>query len=287
MSAAAMMMTTCSPSAAVRPKARLSASSSPSAAAQRGLTTTTNGRRDVSVSVSLSRPRFRSSVATANSIVVRASAAGDDSAAPSPSLSAPPVDSAAGAPSPGVGAGKASKKGDKKSAKAAKSPPPLQKPKRRKAKTGEKKVEVPPTAAEIAASEKYDAMLAEGGIVYEVFIRAKGPNQWFPVGPMAVKQDWMIVPEMWNAEEAMKKAGFKMYPALMRAPCFGKVEYGYRERDDSKKVTEEEIRAQQGKLNPFEDVILLERPADGVGGPPQETFMDKLNKFMNPYGTGK
>jgi hypothetical protein len=81
---------------------------------------------------------------------------------------------------------------------------------------------VPPTAGEIAASEKYDAMLAEGSIVYEVFIRARGPNQWFPVGPMAVKQEWMIVPELWKAEEAMKKAGFKMYPALMNAPCFGK-----------------------------------------------------------------
>ena len=31
-------------------------------------------------------------------------------------------------------------------------------------------------------------MIAEGGIVYECFIRAKGPNQWFPLGPMAVKQ---------------------------------------------------------------------------------------------------
>ena len=47
---------------------------------------------------------------------------------------------------------------------------------------------MPPTEAEVASSAKYDAMLAEGSFVYEVFIRAKGPNQWFPVGPMAVKQ---------------------------------------------------------------------------------------------------
>ena len=66
--------------------------------------------------------------------------------------------------------------------------------------------------------------------MYECFIRAKGPQPVVPLGPMAVKQDWMIVPEMWKAEDAMKKAGFKMYPALMKAPCFGNVEYGYRPR---------------------------------------------------------
>ena len=104
---------------------------------------------------------------------------------------------------------------------------------------------------------------------------------------MAVKQDWMIVPEMWKAEDAMKKAGFKMYPALMRAPCFGNVEYGYRARDDEKKVTEEQIREAKGKLNPFEDVVLLEKPADGSAGPPSMGIMDRLNKWMNPYGTGK
>ena len=130
-------------------------------------------------------------------------------------------------------------------------------------------------------------MLEEGAIVYECFIRAKGPNQWFPLGPMAVKQDWMIVPEMWKAEADMKKAGYKMYPALLNAPCFGKVEYGYRVRDDAAKVTEDQIREAKGNLNPFEDVLLLERPADGVGAPPEPTLMEKLNKWMNPYGTGK
>jgi hypothetical protein len=168
---------------------------------------------------------------------------------------------------------RAAKKAEKLAKKAAASAAPLQKPKRRKAKTGQKKVDLPPTEAELRASAKYDAMVEEGGLVYECFIRAKGPNQWFPLGPMAVKQDWMIVPEMWKAEADMKKAGFKMYPALLNAPCFGKVEYGYRVRDDAAKVTE--------------DQLLLERPADGVGAPPEPTLMEKLNKWMNPYGTGK
>ena len=205
-------------------------------------------------------------------------------------------DQFASAPAPDVGSAPALKKKDaakqaKKQAKlerkANASAAPLQKPKRRKAKTGEKKVDLPPTEAELRASAKYDAMVEEGNAVYECFIRAKGPNQWFPLGPMAVKQNWMIVPEMWKAEADMKKAGFKMYPALMNAPCFGKVEYGYRVRDDANKITEEQIREAAGKLNPFEDVKLLEVPADGIAPLPEPSLVEKFNKWMNPYGTGK
>lgn len=204
------------------------------------------------------------------------------SSAPAPSLDA--------APTPGgMSKTQAAKLAAKQAKKAAKKPKKaqMQKPKRRKAPSGEKKVEMPPTEAELAASAKYDTMLEEGAIVYECFIRAKGPNQWFPVGPMAVKQDWMIVPEMWKAEADMKKAGFKMYPALLRAPCFGKVEYGYRVRDDAAKVTEEQIREAEGKLNPFEDVKLLEPNADGSGPSAEKSLMDKFNEWMNPFGTGK
>ena len=71
------------------------------------------------------------------------------------------------------------------------------------------------------------------------------------------------------------------------APCFGMVEYGYRVRADAAKVPEDQIREAKGNLNPFEDVLLLERPADGVGAPPEPTLMEKFNKWLNPYGTGK
>jgi len=50
-------------------------------------------------------------------------------------------------------------------------------------------------------------------------------------------------------------------------------------------VTEEEIREAGGKLNPFEDVVLLERAADGSDGAPAELrWKEKLDKWMNPYG---
>ena len=43
----------------------------------------------------------------------------------------------------------------------------------------------------------------------------------------------------------------------------------------------------KGTMNPFDDVVLLERPADGaaLGVPAELTLMDKFNKWMNPYGT--
>ena len=127
-------------------------------------------------------------------------------------------------------------------------------------------------------------MVEEGGLVYECFIRAKGPNQWFPLGPMAVKQDWMIVPEMWKAEADMKKAGFKMYPALLNAPCFGKVEYGYRVRDDAAKVTEDQIREAKGNLNPFEDGCWSPR---GRVGPPPSPPHGKAQQVDEPVRHGK
>jgi hypothetical protein len=77
----------------------------------------------------------RNVVSRRSSAITIARAAPDDSAAPAPSVSAPSIDA------PAV-KNTLAKKMAKKAAKDAKAPPPLQKPKRRKAKTGEKKVEV-------------------------------------------------------------------------------------------------------------------------------------------------
>lgn len=168
--------------------------------------------------------------------------------------------------------------------KKGKPMPKAQKPKRRKEKTGAPApVKATPTKAELEAEEKFDAIVAEGGAIFEVFIRARGPNQWFPVGPMAVKNPRSIKSEIWAAEEPLKRAGFRMYPKLLAFPANGNVEYGYRERDESKKMTEEEIRAGGGTKNPFEDVILLTKD-DGVStSTDQGSLIDKFKKMLNPY----
>ena len=116
-----------------------------------------------------------------------------------------------------------------------------------------------------------------------VFVRAAGPNQWFPVGPIAVERPRDVKKEIWNAEEPLRTAAFKMYPALAKPPAFGRVEYGYRERDESKKITEEEIRANKGKMNPFDDVILL-TAVDGDDTEKQdEGLFAKFKRALNPY----
>ena len=228
-------------------------------------------RRDVRVALK-ARSMMR-----ASTVAVRAGGENDgeaeamDKATMMPAASAAPAPAMQAAPAPEL-----TKKG--------KPMPKPQKPKRRKAKTGAPEpVKVAPTKAEIEAEEKFDAIVAEGGAIFEVFIRARGPNQWFPVGPMAVKNPRSIKSEIWAAEEPLKRAGFRMYPKLLAFPANGKVEYGYRERDESKKMTEEEIRAGGGTKNPFEDVILLTKD-DGVSTSTDEgSLIDKFKKMLNPY----
>ena len=135
----------------------------------------------------------------------------------------------------------------------------------------------------MAASERFDAIVAKGGAVFEVFACAAGPNQWFPVGPIAVERPRDVKKEIWKAEEPLRKAAFKMYPALAKPPAFGRIEYGYRERHESTKITEAEIRANKGKTNPFDDVILL-TAVDGDDTEKQdEGLFAKFKRALNPY----
>ena len=157
-----------------------------------------------------------------------------------------------------------------------------QKPRQRKPKTGAPPPPPPPTAKDLEMMSKFDDLEAGGGIKYEVFARAKGPNQWFPVGPMVVKEEWMIGKELWNAEEPLKRAALQMYPKLAAAPAFGKLEYGFR-RADKEKISEEEIRQGQGKVNPFDDVEVLKERSEYDGVAPEKTLLEKFNAWMNPY----
>ena len=171
---------------------------------------------------------------------------------------------------------------NKKNKKNKKSEYKPQKPRKRKAKTGSPRPPPPPTAKDLEMMSKFDELEADGGVKFEVFARAKGPNQWFPVGPMVVKEEWMIGKELWNAEEPLKRAALQMYPKLAAAPAFGNLEYGFR-RADAEKITEEEIRRGQGKVNPFDDVEVLKERSEYDGAAPERTLLQKFNAWMNPY----
>jgi len=193
-------------------------------------------------------------------------------------------DAQGSAPPPGMDKASSTRAPEMQLTKKGAPMPKAQKPQKRKAKTGAPPpVKIELTEAEKEAEKKFDDIVAAGGAIFEVFIRAKGPNQWFPVGPMAVKNPRSIKNEIWAAEEPLKKAGFRMYPKLLAFPASGKVEYGYRERDEAKKMTEEDIRAGAGTKNPFDDVILLTRD-DGVSTESdQGSILDKFKKMLNPY----
>jgi len=172
--------------------------------------------------------------------------------------------------------------------KRGKPKPKPQKPRQRKPK-GPRDApadSAPPSAADVEASSRYDDIVARGGVIYEVFARAAGPNQWFPVGPLAVENRKRVKQEIWNAEEPLRKAAFKMYPALAKPPAFGRLEYGYRERDEASKITEAEIREKKGERNPFDDVILLTRDDDSTTGEEENVFAkfaNSVKRALNPY----
>ncbi|OUS46736.1 hypothetical protein BE221DRAFT_191737 [Ostreococcus tauri] len=172
--------------------------------------------------------------------------------------------------------------------KRGKPMPERQKPRRRKPKTNgpTESKPAPPTAEELTASARYDDIVAAGGVVFEVFVRAKGPNQWFPVGPLAVKSPRAVKREIWAAEQPLRTAALKMYPALAKPPAFGNLEYGYRERDESSKITEAEIREKKGQKNPFDDVVLLTKEDDSSESEEESIFVKLSNSFkkaLNPY----
>ena len=171
--------------------------------------------------------------------------------------------------------------------KRGKPQPKPQKPRRRKPTSArETPADAPPSAADAEASSRYDEIVANGGVVFEVFARAAGPNQWFPVGPLAVASRRSVKREIWNAEEPLRKAAFKMYPALAKPPAFGRLEYGYRERDEASKITEAEIREKKGQRNPFDDVILLTRDDDSTTGEEENVFAkfaNSVKRALNPY----
>jgi len=128
---------------------------------------------------------------------------------------------------------------------------------------------------EMQKGDQFDEMAADGKPVYAVFVRAAGPNQWFPVGPMAVDNESSIVPAIFSAEKDIVSASLRMYPAMIPKAKDPGLQYGYRLRDGPQ-MTEDEIRAGG---NPFANVILATRKEAGL---PEEV---KSNDFFGGFKT--
>ena len=83
------------------------------------------------------------------------------------------------------------------------------------------------------ASKQYDKMKTDGLPEYEVYMRAKGTKQWFPVGAIAVRRSSQISRAIYSSQEDLLQGGFRAFPVLKKSK--DNLEYGYRlkgEKDD-------------------------------------------------------
>ncbi len=83
------------------------------------------------------------------------------------------------------------------------------------------------------ASKQYDKMKTDGLPEYEVYMRAKGTKQWFPVGAIAVRRSSQISRAIYHSEADLLQGAFRAFPVLKKSK--DNLEYGYRlkgEKDD-------------------------------------------------------
>ena len=83
------------------------------------------------------------------------------------------------------------------------------------------------------ASAQYDQMKTDGLPEYEVYVRAVGKKQWYPIGAIAVKRSSMVSRAIYHSEADLLQGAFRAFPVLKKSK--DNLEYGYRlkgEKDD-------------------------------------------------------
>lgn len=104
------------------------------------------------------------------------------------------------------------------------------------------------------ASKQYDKMKTDGLPEYEVYMRAVGSKQWFPVGAIAVRRSTQISRAIYHSEADLLQGAYRAFPVLKKNQ--GNLEYGYRlkgEKDDdielAKKQRDRSERGLLGAIN--------------------------------------
>jgi hypothetical protein len=82
------------------------------------------------------------------------------------------------------------------------------------------------TAERRAASQQYDEMKSAGIPEFEIYIRIRGKNNWFPVGAIAVKRTSLIHHAIYDNEAQLLQGAFRLFPVLRKNQ--DNLEYGYR-----------------------------------------------------------
>lgn len=98
------------------------------------------------------------------------------------------------------------------------------------------------------ASKQYDKMKTDGLPEYEVYMRARGTKQWFPVGAIAVRRSSQISRAIYHSEADLLQGAFRAFPVLKKSK--DNLEYGYRLKgekdDDIETATPQRDRSQRG-----------------------------------------
>lgn len=119
-----------------------------------------------------------------------------------------------------------------------------------------KKTPSPNAQKRQAAAKKLDEAKAEGLPQFLIFIRPpdkpKTPQNWMPVGEIAVKRSSAINYAIFANEAELKKGALRLYPKLIKFKT--EFEYGYRLKGDLYK-DEPISEAVRPAPNPFQSLI--------------------------------
>jgi hypothetical protein len=77
-----------------------------------------------------------------------------------------------------------------------------------------------------AASRQYNEMKKSGLPEFNIYVRIKGQENWFPAGSMTVNRSNQINQAMFEQEEELLKGVFRLFPKLRQHQ--NQLEYGYR-----------------------------------------------------------
>ncbi|MEL6351689.1 MAG: HHL1-like protein [Cyanobacteria bacterium J06627_28] len=106
------------------------------------------------------------------------------------------------------------------------------------------------------ASKQYDKMKTDGLPEYEVYMRAVGSKQWFPVGAIAVRRSTQISRAIYHSEADLLQGAYRAFPVLKKNQ--GNLEYGYRlkgEKDDDIELAKKPLaRSERGLLGAFNSI---------------------------------
>jgi hypothetical protein len=91
-------------------------------------------------------------------------------------------------------------------------------PQKRSASTG--------SAKRAEAAKKFDKMRAKGNPDFQIFIRIQGQKNWIPVGEIAVQRSNLISYAIFDNEDQLVQAAYRLSPPLRKYE--GQFEFGYR-----------------------------------------------------------